>query len=217
MRFAVLGTGRVGPTIAGKLVSLGHEVTMGSRDAANERAAAWVAQAGPGAAAATFADAAAFGDTVINATEGRHALDALQACGADLLAGKVVIDVSNPLDFSAGFPPSITHDGSDSTAEQIQRAFPDARVVKTLNTMNCDVMVNPSLVPGGNVFVAGDDPEAKRQVRALLRSFGWPDGDIVDLGDIASSRGAEAYVVFWVWLMQAIGTAHFNIRVVRGE
>ena len=216
MRFAVLGTGRVGPTIASKLVALGHEVTMGSRDATNERAAAWVAQAGALAAAGTFADAAAFGTIVINATEGTHALDAMQACGADVLSGKVVIDVSNPLDFSAGFPPRLTHCGDDSIAEQIQRAFPDARVVKTLNTINCEVMVDPSLVPGGNVFVSGDDPGAKLEVRALLQSFGWPDGDIVDIGEISSARGAEAYVLFWVRLMQAEGTARFNIRVVRG-
>jgi predicted dinucleotide-binding enzyme len=217
MRFAVLGTGRVGPTIASKLVALGHEVTMGSREAANERAAAWVAQAGPGAAAGTFADAAAFGDIIVNATEGSHALDALQACGADLLSEKILIDVTNPLDFSAGFPPRLTHDGGDSLGEQIQRAFPQARVVKTLNTMNCDVMVDPSLAPGGNVFIGGDDPDAKQQVRVLLQSFGWPDVDIVDLGDITSARGAEAYVLFWVRLMQAAGIAHFNIRIVRGE
>ena len=216
MRFAVLGTGRVGPTIASKLVALGHEVTMGSRDAANERAAAWVAQAGATAAAGTFADAAAFGDVVINATEGTHALDAMQACGADLLSGKVVIDISNPLDFSAGFPPRLTHCGDDSVGEQIQRAFPDSRVVKTLNTMNCEVMVDPSLAPGGNVFVAGNDPDAKAQTRALLLSFGWPEHDIVDIGDITTARGCEAYVLFWVRLMQAEGTPRFNIRIVRG-
>ena len=216
MRFAVLGTGRVGPTIASKLVALGHEVTMGSRDASNERAAAWVAQAGATAAAGTFADAAAFGDIVINATEGMHALDAMQTCGAEPLSGKVVIDVSNPLDFSAGFPPRLTHCGDDSIGEQIQRAFPDARVVKTLNTMNCEVMVDPSLAPGGNVFVSGNDPDAKLQTRALLRSFDWPDNDIVDIGDITSARGAEAYVLLWVRLMQTEGTPRFNIRIVRG-
>ena len=216
MRYAVLGTGRVGPTIASKLVSLGHEVMMGSRDATNERAAAWVAQAGPGATAGTFADAAAFGDVVINATEGTHSLDALQTCSAELVSGKVVIDVSNPLDFSGGFPPRLTHCGDDSIGEQIQRAFPDSRVVKTLNTINCEIMVDPALAPGGNVFISGDDPDAKLQTRALLQSFGWPDSDIVDIGDITSARGAEAYVLFWVRLMQTEGTPRFNIRLVRG-
>lgn len=216
MRFAVLGTGRVGPTVASKLVALGHEVMMGSRDAANPRAAEWVARAGSGAARGTFADAAAFADVVVNATEGTHSLDALRLCGAEQLAGKLVIDISNPLDFSAGFPPSNTHRGDDSNAEQIQREFPDARVVKTLNTINCDVMVDPSLAPGGNVFLAGNDDEAKQQTRDLLVSFGWPADDIVDLGDITGARGAEAYVLFWVRLMQAEGTPHFNIRLVRG-
>lgn len=216
MRFAVLGTGVVGPAIATKLVALGHEVTMGARDAANDRAAAWVAQTGERASAGTFADAAAFGEVVVNATAGLHSLDALSACGAGLLAGKIIVDVSNPLDFSAGFPPRLTNCGDDSTAEQIQRTFPDARVVKTLNTVNCDVMVDPELAPGGNVFVSGDDPAAKREVRGLLRSFGWPEHDIVDIGDIKSARGAEAYVLFWVRLMQAEGTAAFNIRIVRG-
>jgi predicted dinucleotide-binding enzyme len=215
MRFAVLGTGRVGSTIAGKLVDLGHEVMMGSRDAANVRANEWVVRAGQSAAAGTFADAAAFGDIIINATEGTHSLDALRMCGAGSLAGKTVIDISNPLDFSAGFPPSITHRGDDSNAEQIQREFPDARVVKTLNTVNCDVMVNPALAPGGNVFVAGDDDDAKAQTRRLLVNFGWPAEDIVDCGDISGARGAEAYVLFWVRLMRLEGTPHFNIRIVR--
>ena len=217
MRFAVLGTGVVGPTLATRLVTLGHEVMMGARDAANERAAAWVTQTGARASAGTFAEAAAFGDVVVNATAGLHSLDALAACGADLLSGKIIVDVSNPLDFSAGFPPRLTNCGDDSTAEQIQRTFPDARVVKTLNTINCEVMVNPELAPGGNVFVSGDDPGAKREVRQLLQSFGWPDQDIVDIGDIASARGAEAYVLFWVRLMQAEGTARFNISIVRGR
>lgn len=216
MRYAVLGTGRVGQTLAGKLVSLGHDVTMGSRDAAHEAATAWVAQAGPGAAAGTFADAAASAEVVINATSGMHSLAALGAAGHDNLAGKVLIDVANPLDFSAGFPPSNTHRGDTSLAEQIQRAFPEARVVKTLNTMNCQVMVNPSLAPGGNVFIGGNQPTSKRETRALLVSFGWPDNDIVDCGDITSARGMEAYVILWVRLMQQTGTPHFNIRIVRG-
>ena len=216
MRFGVLGTGRVGQALAGKLVAVGHEVTMGSREAANEAAAAWVAQTGAGAAAGTFADAAAFADVVINATSGLHSLDALTAAGSTNLAGKVLIDVANPLDFSKGFPPSITHRGDDSLAEQIQRAFPDALVVKTLNTVNCQVMIAPSLAPGGVVFVGSNHPSAKRQTRDMLLSFGWPDNDIVDGGDITSARGFEAYVVLWTRLMQVLKTPQFNIRIVRG-
>lgn len=216
MRFGVLGTGRVGQALAGKLVAVGHEVTMGSRDAANEAAASWVAQTGGGAAAGTFAGAAAFAEVVINATSGLHSLEALAAAGSANLAGKVLIDVANPLDFSKGFPPSITHRGDDSLGEQIQRAFPDTLVVKTLNTVNCQVMIEPSLAPGGIVFVGGNHPSAKRRTRDMLLSFGWPDNDIVDCGDITSARAFEAYVVLWTRLMQVLTTPQFNIRIVRG-
>lgn len=215
MRFGVLGTGRVGQALASKLVAVGHQVTMGSRDAAHEGAAAWVAQTGAGAAG-TFADAAAFAEVVINATSGLHSLEALAAAGSANLAGKVLIDVANPLDFSKGFPPSITHRGDDSLGEQIQRAFPDALVVKTLNTVNCQVMVEPSLAPGGIVFMGGNHPSAKRQTRDMLLGFGWPDNDIVDCGDITSARGFEAYVVLWTRVMQVLKTPEFNIRIVRG-
>ena len=216
MRVAVLGTGRVGHALGSTLVSLGHMVTMGSRSASNERALAWAAGAGESASAATFADAASTAELVINATGGDHSIAALELAGSSNLAGKVLVEVSNPLDFSAGFPPRITHRGDDSLCEQIQRTFPDARVVKTLNTVNCEVMVNPALAPGGNVFVGGNDEDARAEARRLLQSFGWPDNDIVDCGDITSARGMEAYVLFWVRLMNVEGTAHFNIRIVRG-
>jgi predicted dinucleotide-binding enzyme len=216
MRVGVLGTGTVGRTLASKLAELGHEVTMGSREAGNEAAAEWAAAAGDAAAHGTFADAAAAGELVVNATAGTASLDALAAAGAENLAGKVLVDVANPLDFSAGFPPSLSVSGDDSLAEQIQRAHPDARVVKALNTMNAQVMVDPARVPGDHhVFICGDDEEAKQQVRALLETFGWPEGSIVDLGDIGAARGSEAYVLFWLRLYGAFGTGDFNIKVVR--
>ena len=216
MRIGVLGTGVVGRTIATKLVELGHEVTMGSRTRDNEQAAEWVATTGAGAAQGTFADAAAFGELLFNCTSGSAALDVLRSIPAEDLAGKTLADVSNPLDFSQGMPPGLFTGSRDSLGEQIQREVPDARVVKTLNTVNASVMVDPAGVPGEHdVFVCGDDADAKAQVSELLESFGWPRDRIVDLGDISGSRGAEAYLLLWLRLLGALGTSAFNIRVVR--
>ena len=215
MRFGVLGTGVVGQAIAGKLVSLGHEVKMGSREAGNERALAWASAAGPSASEGSFSDAAGVGEVVVNATAGAASLDALASAGTERLAGKVLVDVANPLDFSAGMPPTLTVCNTDSLAERIQRAFPEARVVKALNTVNADVMVDPGVVPGSHtVFVCGNDPEAKRQVEDLLRSFGWPAEEIMDLGDLAGARGTEMYLPLWLRLWRATGTGHLNVRVV---
>jgi hypothetical protein len=216
MRLAVLGTGSVGQTIGGKLVALGHEVTMGARWAGNAKAVDWAEGAGPAAHEGSFADAAAFGEVLVNCTAGGHSVEALEAAGAANLAGKVLIDIANPLDFSAGFPPTLTVCNTDSLGERIQRAFPEARVVKALNTMNADVMVEPGIVPGTHhTFICGDDPEAKAQVAGLLRSFGWPSESIVDLGDITASRGTEMYLPLWLRLFGALGTGHLNIAVVR--
>jgi predicted dinucleotide-binding enzyme len=216
MRFGVLGTGTVGQTIATKLVSLGHEVTMGSRQAGNEKAVAWATGAGESARAGSFADAASFGEVVANATAGAASLDALAAAGAENLTGKVLIDVANPLDFSAGMPPTLGVCNTDSLGERIQRELPDARVVKALNTMNCEVMVEPAKVPGShNVFLCGNDDSAKAEVRALLETLGWPADSIVDLGDISAARGMEMYLPLWLRLYGALGTGQFNIALVR--
>ena len=153
---------------------------------------------------------------VVTATAGNGVLGALQAAGAENLAGKVLIDVTNPLDFSAGFPPTLFVSSTDSLGEQIQRAFPSARVVKTLNTVNCLVMVDPSRVPGEHsVFVAGEDATAKDVARDLLGTFGWKDADVVDLGGIRAARGTEMYLPLWLSLLQVIGSGDFNINVVR--
>lgn len=217
MRFGVLGTGRVGRTIGGKLVALGHEVTLGARDRGNETAAAWAAESGHGAQAGAFVEAAADAEVIVNATAGVHSIEALRSCGTSSLEGKVLLDVSNPLDPSGGFPPRILASSDDSLGEQIQRAFPGARVVKTLNTMSCDVMVNPNLAPGGAVFVSGNDASAKRQAADILEQFGWAPEDVVDLGDIAAARGLEMYVQLWLGMMQVLGTPHFNIQLVQAE
>ncbi len=216
MRIGVLGTGMVGSAIATKLVELGHEVMMGSRTADNERAAEWVAAAGTGASQGTFADAATHGEVVFNCTSGSASLEALAAAGAGNLAGKVLVDLANPLDHSRGMPPGLLTSSFDSLGEQIQRAFPDARVVKTLNTVNCEVMVDPGKVAGDHdVFVCGNDESAKARVVELLESFGWPAEHVLDLGDITAARGTEAYLLFWIRLWGALQTGHFNIRVVR--
>jgi len=215
MRVGVLGTGTVGRTLASKLVSLGHEVRMGSRQAGNEHAVEWAREAGEGASEGSFADAAEFGELLINATAGAASLDALGMAGGGNLAGKVLIDVSNPLDFSRGMPPVLAVCNDDSVAESIQREFPGARVVKSLNTVNADVMVTPDVVPGDHVmFVAGNDDEAKRQVTDLLESFGWPRERVVDLGDVTGARGMEMYLPLWLRLFRARGTARLNIGLL---
>lgn len=215
MRFGVLGTGMVGATIGTKLVELGHEVKMGSRDARSDKAVAWVESAGGGASEGSFADAASFGEIVFNCTAGMHSLDALEAAGSESLTGKILVDVANPLDFSRGMPPTLSVCNTDSLGEQVQRAFPETRVVKTLNTMNAAVMVDPASVPGGHdVFVCGDDAEAKREVGELLESFGWPADRIRDLGGIAAARGTEMYLPLWLALYGTLGTGTFNIAVV---
>jgi predicted dinucleotide-binding enzyme len=215
VKYGVLGTGTVGQTLAGKLVSLGHEVMMGSRQSGNEVAVAWVKSAGGSASEGTFSDAAAFGETVINATNGAASLDALKAAGAENLDGKVLIDVANPLDFSGGLPPTLTVGNTDSLGEQIQREFPEAKVVKTLNTMAADVMVEPSLVPDShNVLVAGEDADARAQVSGMLQEFGWPAEDVLDLGSIVAARGMEAYVTLWLRFWAASGTRILNIKLL---
>jgi 8-hydroxy-5-deazaflavin:NADPH oxidoreductase len=218
MKIGVLGTGTVGETVASKLVEVGHEVKMGSREAGNEKATAWAAGAGDGASEGTFADAAEFGELVVNATAGQHSLEALELAGATLLAGKVVWDIANPLDFSQGFPPSLTVASTDSLAEQIQRAHPEAKVVKALNTVTTAVMVDPSsLGDSSNLFICGDDASAKAQVIEILETFGWLSGDIIDLGDISAARGMEAYLLLWIRMMSALEGPNFNVRIVKPD
>jgi predicted dinucleotide-binding enzyme len=201
MRIGVLGTGMVGRAISGKLAELGHDVRVGSRT--------------EGDGTVVFADAAAHGEIVFNCTNGAASIDALTAAGADNLAGKPLIDVSNALDFSSGGPALFT-DTLDSLAERIQAAFPSARVVKSLNTINCTVMVDPASVPGDHVvFVCGNDDAAKEQVTALLGEFGWPAQRVLDLGDLTAARGTEHYLMLWLRLWGAVGGPQFNIAVNR--
>lgn len=215
MRIGVLGTGTVGRSLALRMVEVGHEVRMGSREADNERALEWVRAAGERAGQGTFADAAGFGEVVVNCTAGGASLDALAAAGAGSLEGKTLVDVSNPLDFSGGALRLLVCN-DDSLGERIQAAFPAARVVKALNTMNATVMVDPASVPGDHVvFVCGDDAAAKAQAAGLLADLGWPPERIMDVGDITAARGLEMYLPLWLRMMQALGTPRFNISVQR--
>jgi predicted dinucleotide-binding enzyme len=225
MRYAVLGTGIVGRTLAAELDSLGHEVVIGTRDPrttlartepdamGNPPFATWHTDHA-GVALKPFAEAAAFAETVVNTTAGITTLDALNAAGSANLAGKVLIDVANPLDFSQGMPPSLNPGNTDSLGEQVQRAFPDARVVKTLNTVNSHIMAEPGRVPGThNVFVSGDDTGAKQQVIEMLVSFGWPESDVIDLGGIETARGAEMLLPLWLRLFGILGRPDFNFHI----
>jgi predicted dinucleotide-binding enzyme len=218
VRFGVLGTGTVGQTIASKLIGLGPEVALGARRAGNEEAVAWAGGAGERAREGSFADAAGFGEVVVNATAGAASLEALDMAGAAALDGKVLIDVANPLVFGGGGLPTLAVCNDDSLGEQIQRAFPNARVVKALNTVNASIMATPGELPDHHdIFICGNDPDAKLEVAKLLESFGWPAGDIVDLGEISAARGTEMYLPLWLRMMGATGTAQFNIRIVRGS
>jgi hypothetical protein len=218
MKIAVLGTGMVGNAIGSKLISLGHEVKMGSRTATNEKAVEWTKGAGSKASCGTFADAAAFGEILFNCTSGLGSLQAIKEAGDKNLNGKILIDIANPLDFSNGMPPSLSIVNTDSLGEAIQRNHPELKVVKTLNTMNCNLMVNPGLLPGDhNVFVSGNDKSAKDKVKDLLKTFGWKTENMIDLGDITTARGTEQLLPIWVRLYGSLQNPMFNFKIVVGE
>ena len=224
MKIAVLGTGMVGQAIAGRFAELGHEVTVGTRDVeatlaktapdrmGNPAFATWVAGR-PDVRLATFAEAAAGAEVLVNATNGSVSIDALRAVDDADLAGKVLIDIANPLDYSQGFPPTLFVKDTDSLGEQIQAAFPELRVVKALNTLTAPLMANPAQLPGGHsVFVAGNDADAKQVVGDILASFGHTD--VIDVGDISSARGTEMYLPLWVRVYSATKNGMFNIKIV---
>jgi predicted dinucleotide-binding enzyme len=216
MKIGVLGTGIVGKTISSKLTELGHEVKMGSRTSPNEKVTEWIASSGITISQGTFADAAAFGELIFNCTNGIATPEVLKFAGEKNLNGKILIDISNPLDFSKGFPPTLTICNNDSLGETIQRTYPELKVVKTLNTMNCGLMVKPSLIAGDHtVFLSGNDADAKTEVKKMLASFGWSEKNMIDLGDITTSRGAEQLLPIWVRLYGAFGNTNFNFQIAK--
>jgi predicted dinucleotide-binding enzyme len=215
MRIAVLGTGMVGNAIATKLVNVGHQIMMGSRTANSDAAQEWRRSVSGKAQIGTFSDAAAFGEIVFDCTNGANSLAALRQAGAANLRGKVLIHVCNPLDFSKGMPPTLTVCNTDSLGEQVQREFPDVRVVKALNTVNCEIMVQPSLVDGDhNIFICGNDEAARNKVAGWLYEwFGWKSSNIIDLGDITAARGLEMWMPIWLRLYGKFGHPRFNLHL----
>lgn len=221
MNIGVLGTGIVGRTIAGKLSEVGHSVLIGTRDVAktsdgpDSDFAKWHKEF-PKVELVTFTDAAKNCEILVNATSGGASLEVLHLAGSENLAGKILIDIANPLDFSKGMPPTLSVCNDSSLAEEIQKAFPDLKIVKTLNTMTAALMVNPSLLAGDHsVFVCGNDAMAKEAVVDILESFGWKTSNILDLGDISAARGLEMYLPLWLRLYGTLQNAMININVVR--
>jgi hypothetical protein len=209
MQIAILGTSAVGPALGKAFTAAGHDVTIGTRDPVQTRAREqW---AGVDLPLAAYRDLEA--DVFINATSGSGSLAALEAVG-DALNGKVVIDTSNPLDHSQGFPPSLFVSNTDSLAEQLQRALPKVRLVKMFNTMANEVMVNPrGLSEDSTIFVAGNDPDARQTAAALAADLGW--ADVFDLGDLTGARALEMFIPLWVRMYVHLGRPNFNIKVVR--
>ena len=215
MKVAVLGTGMVGTTIGSKLIQLGHEVKLGSRTNNNEKAIEWATTNGEKATQGTFAEASAFGEIIFNCTKGEISLEVLKLAEEKNLSSKILIDISNPLDFSKGMPPTLTICNDNSLGEEIQKAYPTLKVVKTLNTIWCGLMVNPAMISEAdhNVFVSGNDAEAKTKAKEILISFGWLEHNILDLGDITTARGTEMYLPLWVRIMGATNSGAFNIKI----
>lgn len=225
MKIGMLGTGMVGSTLGSALIARGHDVKMGSREAANDKASAWTKANGKNgrlnvgqASQGTFEDAAVFGDIIFNCTKGEHSLEALKAAGEQNIADKIVIDVANPLDFSKGMPPTLSLVNDTSLGETIQNVFPQTKVVKTLNTINCQLMVDANKLADGdhNLFICGNDENAKQKVKQLLNtSFFWKLENIIDLGDITNARATEQLLPLWIRLFGVFGTADFNFKIVR--
>ena len=228
MKIGILGTGVVSQTIAEKLVQLGHGVMIGTRDKQVTLAktgkdnfgrppfSEWLKNNSK-VQFGTYTEAASFGELLVNATNGFGTMPALEAAGKRNLVNKVMIDISNPLDFSKGMPPTLFISNTDSLGEQIQRAYPELKVVKALNTMNAYIMVNPSLLPDDhNVFLNGNDVNAKNEVKMLLISFGWKEKNIIDMGDISTARGTEQILPIWVRLWGTLQTPMFNFKIVVG-
>jgi predicted dinucleotide-binding enzyme len=214
MKIGILGTGIVGQTLGSKLVELGHSVKIGSRTTNNEKAIDWFSSNGPNALHGNFEEAAAFGELLFNCTAGIASVDALKLANENNLKGKILVDVANTLDFSKGMPPTLSVCNDDSLGEKIQRTFPNLKVIKTFNTMNCKLMVEPTLVKGDHdIFICGNDIEAKEKIKLILSDwFGWKS--IIDLGDITASRGLEMILPLWIRLMGIYKTPNFNFKIV---
>jgi len=215
MRVGVLGSGQVGQRLAAGFRGRGHEVMIGSRDPAKPELVRWLSGEGAGIEAGTFAAAAAHGELVVLAVLGNAAEQAIAEAGPENFSGKVVIDAMNPLDFSGGFPPKLSIAGQDSLGERVQRALPDARVVKAFNTIGSAYFVDPNFTEGDpTMLIAGDDEDAKRAVADVLADFGW--SQTVDIGGIEGSRELEAICIAWVKIGGARGAWDHGFKLLVG-
>ncbi len=196
MKVGILGTGDVGKALGRGFLALGHEVKLGARTAGSEKAVAWAQEQGERASEGSFADVAQWADLIVLATLGTANEAAIRAAGLENFSGKLLLDTTNPLDFSRGFPPTLAISGEDSAGEQVQALVPEAKVVKVFNTVGNALFYKPQLAGGPpTMFIAGDDAEAKKQVEAILTDFGW---ETLDSGGIAASRYLEALCILWV-------------------
>jgi hypothetical protein len=230
MKISIIGTGTVGQALAVRLSELGYDVMIGTRNVKEKLSAieedtygnppfsVWH-KSNTGVKLGTFEEAAASGDIVINATHGGNSIAALKLAGSKNLAGKILVDIANPLDFSRGMPPSLLPGlhNTNSLGEEIQKTFPEAKVVKTLNTMWCGLMVNPGMIGNGDHinYLSGNDAGAKAEVKRLLEQFGWKDENLLDLGDITGARATESLLAIWLRVMGVIQTGVFNFRLIR--
>lgn len=219
MKIAVLGTGMVGQEIASKLVSKGHEVMMGSRTSDNGKANDWVQKSPSLSSQGTFKNAVDYSEGIVfNCTKGQFVFDVLDSIGTESLSGKILVDISNPLDFSNGMPPSLSIVNTDSQGEKIQRDYPDTHVVKTLNTLNNEIMLNPKKISGShNIFMSGNEETAKTKVKNLLNDFGWSNDQILDIGDITSARATEMLLPIWLRLYGKFGHGYFNFSITKDK
>jgi len=215
-KIGILGTGMVGESIGTKLIELGYEVRMGSRTANNEKAMEWASKNGDRASTGTFNDAASFGELIVVCTKGDATVSVARSINPDLVKGKIIIVISNPLDFSKGMPPFLIPEltNTNSLGEEVQKILSLANVVKTLDTVNCQIMVNPNKLSGPQtMFIAGNNSEAKKQVGELLEKFGW--NEIVDLGDITGARATEMMMPIWIRIMVTTNNVQFGFKIVR--
>ena len=230
MKISIIGTGTVGQTFASRFIALGHEVMMGTRNVSEKLASTardnygnppfseWHA-ANKSVKLGAFSDAASFGEIILNATNGGASIDALKLADVKNLEGKILIDLANPLDFSKGMPPSLIPglSNTNSLGEEIQKTFPGVKVVKTLNTMWCGLMVNPEMIGGGDHinYISGNDADAKSKVTTLLKQFGWKNENILDLGDISGARATEAILPIWLRVWGVTQNGAFNFKLVK--
>jgi len=214
MKIGILGTGDVGKALAKGFAGIGYEVMVGSRDANSEKAQAIVKEVGGNISAGSFADAAKFGDMAVVCTLWAGTENALKLAGHENLAGKVIIDTTNPLDFSQGMPPRLGVGHTDSAGEQIQRQLVDAKVVKAFNIVGNPDMVNPDF-PGGppDMFICGNDADAKKKVTEILNAFGW--NSVVDIGNIEGARLLEPLCILWVQYGVSTGGWRHAFKMLR--